>query len=502
MSAVGREAAPEPLSELAILYRLTDRLYRARSADDVYRAALDAIADALGCARASVLLFDGDGVMRFVAARGLSNEYRERLEGHTPWQPGEPDPHPILVSDIDATDEPDWVKTAIKKEGIRALAFIPLVADGRTIGKFMTYYEASRTFSAHEIDIAITIARQIGFSMERTRSDEARQAAEHKLRESEERFRLMSEHAPVMIWMSDKNGKCLHLNKLLRDFWGLTDDKIETFDWGSTLHPEDAPEVGRAMMDAMTRRSNVTVKARYRDAQGDWRILQTDARPRLSNGVFMGMIGVNNDVTEREQAEAARKQAEAHRELLVAELNHRVKNTLSVVQAIAHQTFQGAADDGCRAFNGRLIALARSHSLLTQSSWNNVSLEQLAAAALQLQDGSRTRITIAGPSVILHAKQAVAFGLAFHELFTNALKYGALSNTQGTVSVAWTLSGAAPRRLHLTWREQDGPPVSPPTRRGFGSLLLERILKGDLNAEVTLDYRPEGLVCEINAEMR
>ncbi|MFN3658086.1 MAG: sensor histidine kinase [Pseudolabrys sp.] len=506
MSAVGRDAANDDaadkhVSELATLYRLTDRLYRARSASEIYDAALEAIADALDCPRASILLFDEHGVMRFVASRGLSPGYRQKLEGHTPWKPGEPDPQPILVSDIDATDEPDWIKAAIRKEGIRALGFVPLVAKGATVGKFMTYYEAPRSFSAHEVDLAVTIARQVGFSVERARAEQARLAAEAEARESEERFHLMSEHAPVMIWMSDRNGKCLHLNKLLRDFWGVAEDEIAAFDWGSTIHPDDAADVGRTMMDAIAKGSSVSVKARYRDAKGGYRVLQTDARPRLSNGVFMGMIGVNIDITEREQAETARRQAEAHRELLVAELNHRVKNTLSVVQAIAHQTFQDTADEACRAFNGRLIALARSHGLLTQSNWENVSLEELAANALQLHDGRTPRVTIGGPPVTLHSKQAVAFGLAFHELFTNALKYGALSNVDGTVSATWTVGEHSPRRLHLTWREQGGPPVTPPTRRGFGSMLLERILKGDLNAEVKLDYRPEGLVCTIEAEI-
>ncbi len=149
------------------------------------------------------------------------------------------------MSDIDDTDEADWVKTAIKQEGIRALGFIPLVIQGCAIGKFMTYYEAPRTFTEHETELAVTIARQVGFSIERARSEQAREEAEHELRESEERFRLMSEHAPVMIWMSDETGKCLHLNKLLRDFWGVSEENIASFDWASTMHPEDAPEIGR-----------------------------------------------------------------------------------------------------------------------------------------------------------------------------------------------------------------------------------------------------------------
>jgi PAS domain S-box-containing protein len=493
--------AIEQATEAATLYRLTDRLYRAQSADDVYNAALDAITGTLGCARASVLLFDEAGVMRFVATRGLSDHYRKTLEGHSPWKVGHPDPEPIFVSDIDKTDEAEWVKTTIKNEGIRAAGFVPLVAQGRAIGKFMTYYETPRSFADHEIELAVTIARQVGFSIERARSERARLAAEHELRESEERFRLMSEHAPVMIWMSDENGKCLHLNKMQRDFWGVSEENLAEFDWSSTMHPEDAPEIGRTIMEAMAKRTSVDLKGRFRDALGRWRVLQTVARPRMSNAEFLGMIGVNIDVTEREEAEAARRQAEMHRELLVAELNHRVKNTLSVVLAIAHQTFKGTADESREAFRGRLVSLARSHDLLTDSNWTQVGLQELAAGSLQMQDGDEARVLLRGPAVLLTPRQAVSLSMALHELFTNALKYGALSDREGRVTLEWDWTAETPRQLEIRWREQGGPAVAPPTRTGFGSVLLQRSLKGDLNAAVTLDFDPAGLVCIIRASL-
>ena len=212
------QVAGDRVDELTALYRLTDRLYRARTADDVYNAALDAIVGTLGCERASILLFDDQGVMSFVAWRGLSDRYRTNLRGHSPWKPGDSDPSPIFVSDIEDTDESAAVKATILGEGIRALGFIPLVADGIVVGKFMTYYPQARRFAQHEIELAVTIARQVGFSIERMRADVGRRAAEAELRESEERFRLISEHAPVMIWMSDQQGGCLHLNRMLREF--------------------------------------------------------------------------------------------------------------------------------------------------------------------------------------------------------------------------------------------------------------------------------------------
>ena len=483
-------------SGYAALYRLTDRLYRAKGLSDVYDAALDTIVEALDCRRASVLLFDDAGVMRFVAWRGLSEQYRERLAGHSPWKSGDVEPQPIFVEDIEAASEPDWVKAAIRAEGIRGLGFIPLLAQGRVIGKFMTYYERPHRFEPEEIGIAVAIARQIGFSLERVRAEEARLRAEEDLRESEERFRLMAEQAPVMIWISDANGRCEHLNTMLRVFWNVPEEGLADFDWTSTMHPDDAPRIGRAMMEAIAARKSVRVTGRYLNNHGEYRVLQTDARPNFSaRGMFRGMIGVNVDITEREEADA-------QRELLLAELNHRVKNTLAVVQAIAHQTFKGNADAANRAaFEARLSALAGAHNLLTQANWESASLKQIAADAFIGMRGGE-RVVISGPEVRLRPKEALAVAMALHELCVNAVKYGALSTDAGRVLVEWKRQDGAQPRLRITWRETDGPPVMPPTRRGFGTHLIGRTLAADLDGTVDLDFRPEGLVCTIDAPLK
>lgn len=162
----------------AALYNFTDRLFRARSTDDIYEAALDAIIRALGCERASILLFHDAGVMKFVAWRGLSDGYREAVEGHSPWTRETEDPEPITVGDIDTAEIDRSLRVTLKAEGIAALAFIPLAANGELVGKFMTYYAAPQHFSEADINVAVTIARQLGFSLERLRSEEQRREAE------------------------------------------------------------------------------------------------------------------------------------------------------------------------------------------------------------------------------------------------------------------------------------------------------------------------------------
>jgi PAS domain S-box-containing protein len=159
------------------LHRFTDRLYRADTRQAVYDAALDAITGALGCERSAILLFDESGVMRFVAWRGLSDGYRRAVDGHSPWTRDTKDPQPICFEDVGRSDLSDPLKATVTMERIGALAFIPLMAKGELVGKFMTYYKAPHVFSDTEIDLAVNIARQLGFSVERMNAVDAEQRA-------------------------------------------------------------------------------------------------------------------------------------------------------------------------------------------------------------------------------------------------------------------------------------------------------------------------------------
>ncbi len=163
---------------LQLLYEFTERWQRAASLDEVYEAALDevyeaaldTISAALQCQRASILLGDQSNRMRFAAWRGLSEPYRRAVDGHSPWAPGAPNPQPVLIEDVDRAALGEELERIVKNEGIRALAFIPLLDRGRLLGKFMIYYDAIHRFNDSEVDLALTIARQLGFSVERTRA--------------------------------------------------------------------------------------------------------------------------------------------------------------------------------------------------------------------------------------------------------------------------------------------------------------------------------------------
>jgi PAS domain S-box-containing protein len=190
------------------------------------------------------------------------------------------------------------------------------------------------------------------------------------------------------------------------------------------------------------------------------------------------------DVTERRRAEDTQR-------LLIGELNHRVKNTLATVQAIASQGFRHARSEKefQDAFTGRLQALSRAHSMLSATTWESAGLRALIADQVAIGALGEDRLMLDGPDVDLPPELALRFSLIFHELATNAHKYGALSNPTGTVRLGWTLDAGV---LSLQWAEHGGPPVTPPQRRGFGSTLIEHSMRAD-GARITSDFAPQGV---------
>lgn len=189
--------------------------------------------------------------------------------------------------------------------------------------------------------------------------------------------------------------------------------------------------------------------------------------------------------------------------LLIEELNHRVKNTLALMQAIAVQTFRSASRDERAKFEGRLCALAEAHNLLSQEKWAGSELRDVIARALQpFLLSNPDRIRMAGPAVPLSPRLAVVLSMIVHEIATNAAKYGALSNETGRVTLDWeVIADTSKSRLHLIWTEAGGPPVTAPVRRGFGSRLIERSARDQLGGEATVDFLPRGVVCTVTCAL-
>lgn len=316
-------------------------------------------------------------------------------------------------------------------------------------------------------------------------------------KQADKKFRLAVEAAPAGMVLVDGDGNILFANEHAERLFGysrseLTGKKIET------LVPERFhgahPGYRRQYGDRPASRpmgADLDLYARRKDGTEIPVEVGLSAIP-TSEGLMV--LAAVVDISER-------KRADAQRELLLGELSHRVRNTLAVVQGMVRQTLKkpSTPKEMQIAIEGRLGALATAHNLLTKTSWAAVSLNELVTDALQVDAASEKRISFDGPHVPLTPTQALGVALALHELYTNAIKYGALSSDAGSVSFTWRKVAGASPHLELEWRERGGPAVAPPSQRGFGSLMIERALAQDLEGTVAMDFGEEGLVCTIKA---
>jgi PAS domain S-box-containing protein len=263
------------------------------------------------------------------------------------------------------------------------------------------------------------------------------------------------------------------------------------------FHPDDMDLMWSRVAKALEPKGDGRYDVEYRVKQldGSWRWLSAwglvEFEGKGSDRKPVAITGASRDLSER-------KQAEEKQRLLANELNHRVKNSLATVQSIINQTLRSAEDtESARAaVNARIVALAGAHDLLTDRSWAGADLSDIISSAIA--PFVTDHIALEGPSLHISPSQALALSLALHELATNATKYGALSRPEGRVQLSWkALNG----RLNLSWREVGGPPVVPPTRRGFGSRLIENALNRDLNGHSRMEFAPEGLHCWITANL-
>uniref|UniRef100_UPI0030D8804A sensor histidine kinase n=1 Tax=uncultured Pelagibacterium sp. TaxID=1159875 RepID=UPI0030D8804A len=299
---------------------------------------------------------------------------------------------------------------------------------------------------------------------------------------------------PAMLWMGDEEGRCLFLNSALRTFWGVDPEKLDEFDWSSTLHPDDVELLQKPFINAMRDQAPFAVEARYRRADGIYRIMRTQANPRFdSAGKFLGMTGLNTDVTDQRIAEEQSR-------YLMGELNHRTKNLLTVIQAIARSTARTTSPEAfLDAFGARLGGLAASNDLLVSKAWAFVLIKDLVAGQLQTIGAERdSRVTVGGPEILVCPQHAQMIGMALHELATNSLKHGALCQQAASLRVEW--SGHPESGWHIEWDETLPEPIAPPTHRGFGQVVMVDMVERAIQGSVGLTFRPNGILWRLTVD--
>ncbi|WGF88989.1 PAS domain-containing protein [Marinivivus vitaminiproducens] len=325
-----------------------------------------------------------------------------------------------------------------------------------------------------------------------------RKEAEDALRQSEGERRLALDAASLGTFRLDLVGSGIHCDERCRHIFGFAPEQEILADaFRQRIHVDDHERFSE-LLAAVARPDgdgefDLETRITLPDRGTCWVMIRGQVVRHRDHGgkETAHLVGAVLDITER-------KQAEQQRERLVAELSHRVKNTLATVQSIAARTLMSSADaDAFRAaFEGRIRALAQSHSLLADSRWLGAGLARLVRAEMMPYDDWRgDRLAIDGPDLMLKPRAALSLGMILHELATNAAKYGALLAPSGHVSVRWRVDADVERRLVLTWREQGGPAVVEPSHQGFGRVMIERGLMHELRGNAAMSFLPDGLHC-------
>ena len=356
----------------------------------------------------------------------------------------------------------------------------------------LTYFVASQT------DVTLERHRLVELLEDRDALKIEVAEQEAALAERELQLQLALRAGGLGYWSYDIGSQTLEASPGCKAIFGRTPDETLTYaDFVASVHPEDLAMVAAAISEAIAGTAECAHDYRILTPGGELRWVQTRGEvTRRDGAVPTTMIGFSTDIT-------ARKFAEEHRAVLAQELTHRVKNTLATVGAVVSQTLRNATSiaEAQDAIAGRIASLGAAHDLLIRDEVEGAPLGEVAERVLMpFMDRAGSVFSIDGPDVRLTPAVTLAMSMALHELATNAAKYGALSAEGGHVAVRWYHTDAAdPHRVHFSWVESGGPPVVPPTRTGFGTRMISRVLAQHVRGRTSIDYPPEGVRFVIDA---
>ena len=332
--------------------------------------------------------------------------------------------------------------------------------------------------------------------MARARQHEAREHLEElelrqwQLLESEAKFHAISDSVDQMIWSTLPNGFHDYYNRRWYEFTGVPEGSTDGEGWSDMFHPDDQERAWGAWRHSLKSGEPYAIEYRLKHGSGDYRWVLGRAQPmRDATGRIKRWYGSCTDIQDI-------KVAQEQRQLMLAEMNHRVKNTLAMVHAMVSQTLRQAdsLDDARISIQSRISMMSQAHDRLIQTTWTDTNIRDAVDAALIQHRTVEGRFSINGPDLLIGSKQALALTMALHELATNATKYGALSVADGQVKIVWQIDQGGPNPVFgFAWQESGGPQVAKPTRRGFGSRMIEQALAGYFLGAAELIYNPDGL---------
>lgn len=473
---------------------------------EILKRLAKAVEDAAqGDAVVGILSLDASGRLHTLSAPSLPEDYSRAIDGlqaaaHVGTCSAAAATRSVVVTPDIAAD-PKWHGLAELPLalGLVAAWSQPIIdREGAVLGTFGTYFRTRRAPSEAERASVEVLSEAAAVAIARWLKDE----------EAERRQRLLQramDAAEMGAWELSVADRVCRCDERACRLYGLDGSSFEYTPAGLSafVHPDDRPRVLKALDDAIQPGGAGRYQANYRVRDGDsWRWLSAIGEVEFtglgSSREPATIYGATRDISEQTKQDEQRL-------LMVNELNHRVKNTLATVQSVVAQTLRSNDPPKAmrEALTARLIALSHAHDVLTDQQWSGANLRDIVTGVLKpyMGEGSE-RISFHGPSVRLSPRSAVDFALVVHELSTNAAKYGALSNDSGRVAIDWALAPKGDRTgLIFVWKEDGGPPVSPPTRKGFGSRLIDRGLPDEFGSVVRTDYPATGFTYALHADL-
>jgi PAS domain S-box-containing protein len=479
------------------LQEISTLLIQEGNLDALYERVLDAAVSLMSADVGSMQKYDPEqDQLRLLASRGFCPEavaFWERVNRNSATSCGMALSvgHRVIVPDVECSDfmAGSADLNVSRRVGIRAMHSTPLVSrSGRLLGMISTYWGKPHYPTEHEFRALDVLARQAADLIERTQVETA-------LRESEQHLRWLasivdSSYDPII--STDIDRKITTWNHAAEQLYGYTFDEVVGQPI-SILHPPDRHDEQPTIAERIKRGERIrnygTVRQRKDRTLVD--VSLTISPVRNAEGKVVGSSSITRDITKRKRAEEREK-------MLMAELDHRVKNVLARVDMVAMSSRNGSSsiDEFSLSLKGRIQSMATAHALLSQKGWSGAPLETLVRN--QLAPYTAANIAVYGTELILTPAATQAMGMVLHELVTNAVKYGALSVLTGRVTVRWDrASNGHATNLVFAWREFGGPPVAVEAKSGYGTQLIRGLVPHELGGTVDLEFAPEGVSCRI-----